>query len=101
MGRNSAGGGRGRAGAVRLGTRVVSAGDLRGVTDGGKPIAATSEARLQRVRGLFDAGRQNQGRGVLVTVSRDGRMSVDDGRHRILVAMERGAKIKVTFRRGR
>lgn len=98
MGRNSTGG----RGGPRLGTRVVGASALRGVRDaGGAPIGATSEARLQRVRGLFDAGRQNQGRGVVVAVSRGGRMEVVDGRHRILVARERGEKLKVTFVRGR
>lgn len=97
MGRNSTGA---RAG-TRLGTRVVGASVLRRIRGpNGEAIAATSAARLQRVRGLFDAGKQNQGRGVSVTVSRSGRMTVDDGRHRILAALERGEKLKVTFRRG-
>jgi hypothetical protein len=99
MGRNSTGG---RSGGQRLGTRVVGASSLRGVRDsGGGRIVATDPARLQRVRGLFDAGKQNQGRGVVVAVSRSGKMEVVDGRHRIIVARERGAKLKVTFTRGR
>jgi hypothetical protein len=98
VGRNSTG----TRSGPRLGTRVVSARSLGRVTDaGGGAIAATSEARLQRVRSLFDAGKQNQGRGVVVAVSRSGRMEVVDGRHRILVGRERGEKLKVTFVRGR
>lgn len=104
MGRNSTGGGgRGRAGVPKLGTRVVDASSLVGrVTEiGGGPIKATSEARLKRVGGLFDAGRQNQGRGVVVTVRRNGTLEIDDGRHRLIEGARRGAKVKVTFRRGR
>jgi len=37
----------------------------------------------------------------VVSVSRDGRQEIVDGRHRIIVARERGALLKVTFQRGR
>lgn len=64
------------------------------------PLRATSDERLRSVRQLFDRGQQNSGRPVKVAVSPSGKIEVIDGRHRILVARERGVPIKVQVVRG-
>lgn len=99
MGRNSTST---RSSSPRLGTRVVGRSELRRIRGpSGEKLAATSPERLARVGKLFDSGQQNKVGIVSVTVGRDGSMRVEQGRHRILAALERNAKLQVTFRRGR
>lgn len=88
--------------------RKVKPGELMDVLDiEGKPIAPTSEARLASIRKMFDTrvGRRGQRavdelREPIVAVSPGGRMEIVDGRHRLLVARERGEPIKVRLTRG-
>lgn len=98
MGRNSTGA---RSGP-RLGTRVVGAGVLARIRGpSGEVLQSTSPERQARVGQLFDRGQQNKVGRVSVTVTRSGRMLVEQGRHRIIEAVRRGEKLEVTFRRGR
>lgn len=87
------------AGARRmlLGSKI----DVSKFTMFDEPIRATSEDRLESIRDLYRQGRQNEGRGVIVSVSPRGVYEVIDGRHRILVAPEfPNDKLKITFVRG-
>lgn len=67
-----------------------------------KPIEPTGDVRMSRVRQLFDKGphAMRDMRPPVVVVSPGGKMEVEDGRHRILVARERGLPIEVKFQRG-
>jgi hypothetical protein len=91
---------------VRLGTRTVDPSELLDVRSFGERIAPTSEVRMDSIRKAFDTksarGERivDQLREPIVAVSPRGRMEVEDGRHRILVARERGEKLKVKFVRG-
>jgi hypothetical protein len=66
------------------------------------PQIASEPVRMDRMRQLFDRGPDavTQLRPPIVVVSPKGRMEVEDGRHRILVARERGEPLKVKFVRG-
>src|SRR5436190_2072301 len=108
MGRNGgSGAGRGarsRSGqdGFRPGTRFMSGAELASVTFNDAPITPTSEARLEEVRRLFRSGRADESR-VALTAHRDGRVNVDDGRHRLLVSREpefKHIKLKVEISRG-
>lgn len=58
----------------------------------GKPIAATSEARLDSIRSVFRRGQKavddTFGRGIVLGVRRDGKFDIVDGRHRLIAARE-------------
>lgn len=84
----------------KLGVREASPDELMGVEWGGEPIAATSEVRMDSIRKAYDTGAVHGLRPPIVVVSPKGKMEVEDGRHRILVARERGIPVKVKFVRG-
>lgn len=91
------------AAPVKLGTRVASPEELAGVTSYGKPLEQADLQRMKRMRAAndLDAIHERGGAQVpTVVVSPGGIMDVEDGRHRILAARERGKPLKVSFVRG-
>lgn len=89
------------AAKVKLGTRVVTPDELAGATHNGKPLeeAGLDLTNMRQAPDLA-AVRDAKARPVTVAVSPQGRMEVEDGRHRILVARERGEPLEVQFVRG-
>lgn len=86
---------------VKLGTRTVAPDELADVRWDGKPLGESGvDLRVMREAPDLGAVRDAKTRPVTIAVSPDGRQEVVDGRHRILVARERGEPLKVKFVRG-
>lgn len=86
---------------VKLGTRTVAPEELAGAQWNGQPLEqADVDLRVMREAPDLGAVRDAKAKPVTVAVSPDGRQEVVDGRHRILVARERGEPLKVKFVRG-
>jgi hypothetical protein len=85
---------------VKMGEQLATPEQLAGVTSGGKPLEEAGLMRLDRMRNLKNLDLHAAKDPVRVTVSPGGKMEVSGGRHRILVARERGVPLKVKFERG-
>jgi hypothetical protein len=86
---------------VKLGVRMATPDELAGATFNGAPLEEAG-LDLTNMRQAPDLGaiRDAKAKPVTVAVSPKGVMDVVDGRHRILVARERGEPLRVKFVRG-
>lgn len=62
------------------------------------PGTADDKVKMERAREAIRTGQKDP---VKMVVNPQGKLEVEDGRHRLRAAIEMGAKVKVQFNRGR